>query len=66
VIVNSIGHFAAPPSPALLAFVIAPLAHLRPLDIAVIAIYFGIVIWIGFYLKGRSNTAKSSSWPGAR
>jgi len=66
VIVNSIGHFAAPPSPALLAFVIAPLAHLRPLDIAVIAIYFGIVIWIGFYLKGRSTPAKSSSWPGAR
>jgi len=58
VIVNSIGHFAAPPSPALLAFVIAPLAHLRPLDIAVIAIYFGIVIWIGFYLKGRSNTSE--------
>ena len=57
-IVNSIGHFAAPPSPALLAFVIAPLAHLRPLDIAVIAIYFGIVIWIGFYLKGRSNTSE--------
>jgi len=29
-----------------------------PLDIAVIAIYFGIVIWIGFYLKGRSNTSE--------
>jgi hypothetical protein len=34
----------------------ASLAHLRPLDIAVISIYFGIVIWIGFYLKGRSTT----------
>ena len=44
--------------PALLAFSSAPLAHLRPLDIAVIAIYFGMVIWIGFYLKGRSNTSE--------
>jgi SSS family solute:Na+ symporter len=44
--------------PSLLAFSAAPLAHLRPLDIAVIAIYFGMVIWIGFYLKGRSNTSE--------
>ncbi len=38
--------------PALFAFSAAPLAHLRPLDIAVVAIYFGMVVWIGFYLKG--------------
>src|ERR1017187_7005959 len=44
--------------PALLAFSAAPLAHLRPLDIAVIAIYFGMVVWIGFYLKGKSNTSE--------
>jgi SSS family solute:Na+ symporter len=44
--------------PALLALSSAPLAHLRPLDIAVIAIYFGMVIWIGFYLKGKSNTSE--------
>jgi solute:Na+ symporter, SSS family len=44
--------------PALLAFSTEPLAHLRPLDIAVIAIYFGMVLWIGFYLKGRSNTSE--------
>jgi hypothetical protein len=36
------------------------------LDIAVIAIYFVMVIWIGFYLKARPTPAKSSSWPGAR
>lgn len=36
----------------------SPLARLRPLDIAVIAIYFGMVIWIGFYLKGKSNTSE--------
>jgi SSS family solute:Na+ symporter len=41
-----------------LALSAEPLAHLRPLDIAVIAIYFGMVIWIGFYLKGRSNTSE--------
>jgi SSS family solute:Na+ symporter len=42
----------------MLAFSAAPLAHLRPLDIAVIAIYFGMVVWIGFYLKGKSNTSE--------
>jgi len=36
----------------------SPLAQLRPLDIAVIVIYFGMVIWIGFYLKGKSNTSE--------
>ncbi len=44
--------------PALLAISAAPLAHLRPLDIAVIAIYFAMVIWIGFYLKGLANTSE--------
>jgi SSS family solute:Na+ symporter len=44
--------------PAFLAFSTAPIANLRSLDIAVIAIYFGMVIWIGFYLKGRSNTSE--------
>ena len=44
--------------PALLVFSAQPLAHLRPLDIAVIAIYFAMVLWIGFYLKGRSNTGE--------
>ena len=44
--------------PGLLALSAQPLAHLRLLDIAVIVIYFGMVIWIGFYLKGRSNTSE--------
>jgi SSS family solute:Na+ symporter len=34
------------------------LAHLGLLDIAVITIYFVMVIWIGFYLKGQSNTSE--------
>jgi solute:Na+ symporter, SSS family len=44
--------------PALLVFSVGPLAHLSPLDIAVIAIYFVMVIWIGFYLKSRANTSE--------
>jgi SSS family solute:Na+ symporter len=34
------------------------LAHLSGLDIAVIAIYFVMVIWIGFYLKSKANTSE--------
>ncbi len=44
--------------PVLLAFSAEPLAHLRLLDIAVIVIYFAMVLWIGFYLKGVSNTGE--------
>ena len=44
--------------PAMLAFSVGPLARLSPLDIAVIAIYFVMVIWIGFYLKSRANTSE--------
>lgn len=45
-------------SPALLASASSPLARLGVLDILVIVIYFGMTIWIGFYLKGRSNTSE--------
>ena len=34
------------------------LAHLSLLDLAVIALYFVIVIWIGFYLKSKANTSE--------
>jgi SSS family solute:Na+ symporter len=44
--------------PNLLASSSSPLARLSALDIAVIVIYFGMVIWIGFYLKGKSNTSE--------
>jgi SSS family solute:Na+ symporter len=44
--------------PGLLAFSAGPLAHLSPLDIAVIAIYFAMVLWIGFYLKKQANTSE--------
>jgi SSS family solute:Na+ symporter len=44
--------------PALIAFAGSPLASLRPLDIIVICVYFAMVVWIGFYLKGKSNTSE--------
>ena len=44
--------------PSLLAFAASPLARLSTLDILVICIYFAMVIWIGFYLKGQSNTSE--------
>src|SRR5580698_3079214 len=47
-----------PADVAALALSAPSLAHLSPLDIAVIAIYFVMVIWIGFYLKGRANTSE--------
>jgi SSS family solute:Na+ symporter len=50
------GNFSSLPS--LLAFSIGPLAHLSPLDIAVIVIYFAMVLWIGFYLKKQANTSE--------
>ena len=44
--------------PAFLAVSVTSLAHLSGLDIAVIAIYFAMVIWIGFYLKGQADTGE--------
>ncbi len=44
--------------PAALALAAEPLTRLSSLDVAVIAIYFVMVIWIGFYLKGMSNTSE--------
>ena len=43
---------------ALLALAVPSLAHLSLLDLAIIAIYFVMVIWIGFYLKGQANTSE--------
>ena len=45
-------------SAALIALGAPSVAHLGPLDIAIVAIYFVMVIWIGFYLKSRSNTSE--------
>jgi len=58
VIVNSMSYFGVPISPDSLALGAPSLAHLSPLDIAVIATYFVMVIWIGFYLKSKANTSE--------
>ncbi len=34
------------------------LTHLSVLDIVIVAVYFAMVIWIGFYLKGHANTSE--------
>ena len=52
------GLSALPARAALAMMDSSSLAHLGMLDIAVIAIYFVMVIWIGFYLKGQSNTSE--------
>ena len=57
-IVNCINHLGTPALSSFLAFSAAPMAHLKPLDIAVIAIYFAMVIWIGIYLKSKANTSE--------
>src|SRR5271156_4143565 len=48
------------PAPGLSMFIEAQhqLAKLSLLDVVVIAIYFAMVIWIGFYLKQKSNTSE--------
>ena len=52
--------------PAMMMLSAPSLAHLSPLDIAVIAIYFAMVIWIGFYLKGQANTSEEFFMAGPR
>ena len=49
---------AGPHYAALLALGAPSLAHLSTLDLAVIAMYFVMVIWIGFYLKSKANTSE--------
>src|SRR6201994_2178536 len=34
------------------------LTHLSPVDILILALYFGVVIFIGFYVKGSTNTSE--------
>ncbi|SEB47163.1 sodium:solute symporter family protein [Terriglobus roseus] len=36
----------------------ASLTHLAPLDIVILALYFCVVVFIGFYVKGSTNTSE--------
>ncbi len=43
-----------------LAIVFLPkqLTHLSPVDVVILALYFAVVIFIGFYVKGSTNTSE--------
>src|SRR5580658_1869137 len=45
------------PVPALLIFA-TQLTHLSPVDVAILLLYFAMVIFIGFYVKGSTNTSE--------
>jgi SSS family solute:Na+ symporter len=39
-------------------FLSAQLTHLSPVDILILVLYFAVVIFIGFYVKGSTNTSE--------
>ncbi len=43
---------------ALTFLISAQLTHLAPVDILILALYFAVVIFIGFYVKGSTNTSE--------
>src|SRR6202048_672412 len=44
--------------PPLLTYVSTRLVHLAPVDVVIVAFYFALVLGIGLYLRGRSNTSE--------
>ena len=44
--------------PAIVMFAEKQLVHLSAVDVVIIAFYFALVLAIGFYLRGRSNTGE--------
>jgi SSS family solute:Na+ symporter len=44
--------------PTLALFVSQRLTHLSPIDIVILALYFAVVLFIGFYVKGSTNTSE--------
>src|ERR1041384_1791201 len=44
--------------PAIVMFAEQQLVHLSAVDVVIIAFYFALVLAIGFYLRGRSNTGE--------
>ena len=43
---------------AALAFLTGQLTQLAPVDILILVLYFAIVLFIGFYVKGSTNTSE--------
>jgi solute:Na+ symporter, SSS family len=48
---------SAAPIPAMMMFA-TQLTHLSPVDVAILVLYFAMVIFIGFYVKGSTNTSE--------
>jgi SSS family solute:Na+ symporter len=46
------------PIPAVLLLATTQLTHLAPVDVAILLLYFAMVIFIGFYVKGSTNTSE--------
>jgi SSS family solute:Na+ symporter len=46
------------PFPAPLALFATQLTHLSPVDFIILALYFAVVLFIGFYVKGSTNTSE--------
>jgi len=46
------------PIAALMFFNEGQLTHLAPVDILILALYFAVVVFIGFYVKGSTNTSE--------
>jgi len=44
--------------PTVSMFVANTLVHLSSIDVAIVAFYFALVLGIGFYLRGKSNTGE--------
>jgi SSS family solute:Na+ symporter len=46
------------PAALLAMFVSRQLTHLSPVDILILVLYFAVVVFIGFYVKGQTNTSE--------
>ena len=46
------------PIPAVMLLAVTQLTHLAPVDVAILVLYFAMVIFIGFYVKGSTNTSE--------
>jgi SSS family solute:Na+ symporter len=45
-------------APLAAMFLATQLTHLAPIDLAILLLYFAMVIFIGFYVKGSTNTSE--------
>ena len=53
-------------SAALFFFSGTQLTKLSPVDILILVLYFALVVFIGFYVKGQTNTSEEFFSPAAR